>query len=130
MTDYRHDDAPAHAGGSYSAADDVVAKLDAVNAKVDEMRAKIENDPDSMGDKILKAALPSVAGLVAGKLFQVAWNRGTARRFGEVGEGSAKGFLLSVAFAGLSAAVGAAVSQLSNRSSQALVDRRHARRNR
>lgn len=117
MTDYRD-------YGS-STADDVVAKLEAVNAKVDEMRKNMENDPDSMGDKILKAALPSITGLVAGKLFQMVWDRGTAKRFGDVKGDSVKGLLLSVAFAGLSAAVGAAVSQLSDRSSQAIVDRRH-----
>ena len=128
MTDYRYDDAPSAPSPSF--ADDVVAQLDVVNAKVDEMRAKFENDPDSMGDKILKAALPSVAGLVVGKLFQMAWDRGTSKRFGEVREGSMRGFLLSVVFAALSAAVGAAVSQLSTRGSQAFVDRRHARRSR
>ncbi|KAB8291964.1 DUF4235 domain-containing protein [Bifidobacterium avesanii] len=123
MTDYRYDDEP-------SAADHVVAQLERVNAKVDEMRAKMEQDPDSMGDKILKAALPSVAGLVAGKLFDMAWNRGTAKRFGDVRQESAKGLLLSVAFAALSAAVGAAVATLSTRSSQAIVDRRHRRAHR
>lgn len=131
MTDYRYDDsASSAAGGLHSAADSAVARLDAVNAKVDEMRAKMQNDPDSMGDKMLKAALPSVAGLVAGKVFQMLWDRGTAKRFGNVSEGSAKGFLLSVGFAALSAGLGAAVSQLSTRSSQALVDRRHAKRSR
>ena len=113
MTDYRSE-------SDSSTADRIVASLGAVNAKVDEMRSNLEHDPDSLGDKILKAALPSIAGLVAGKLFQVVWNRGTAKHNGN-------GFIMSVLFAGLSAAVGAAVAQLSNRGSQALVDRRHAK---
>lgn len=118
MTDYRSDGAP-------STADRIVAGLGTVNAKVDEMRSNMEQDPDSMGDKILKAALPSIAGLVAGKLFQLIWDHGTAEHSRN---GNDNSFMMSVLFAGLSAAVGAVVAQLSGRGSQALVDRRHAKR--
>ncbi|KAB5605553.1 DUF4235 domain-containing protein [Bifidobacterium jacchi] len=122
-----------------STADRIIAGFDRINDKVDDMRAKRLDDPDSLGDKALKFALPSIAGFVAGKLFTLAWNRSVgrnraAKRGGEaLGDGVVDGkesVFMSVAFAALSAAIGAAVSTLSDRGSQAIVDRRHRRRNR
>lgn len=120
-----------------STADRIVAGFDAINKKVDAMRADRLNDPDSLGDKLLKAALPSVAGFVAGKAFTMLWNRGTARHArknvngdGTLGDGTVdqqESLLMSLLFSALSAAIGAAVSQLSDRGSQAIVDRRHRR---
>lgn len=117
-----------------STADRIVAGFDAINKKVDAMRADRLNDPDSLGDKLLKAALPSVAGFVAGKAFTMLWNRGTARhaRKNVNGDGTVdqqESLLMSLLFSALSAAIGAAVSQLSDRGSQAIVDRRHRRHN-
>ncbi|MCH9275692.1 DUF4235 domain-containing protein [Bifidobacterium amazonense] len=123
-----------------STADQIIAVFDRINEKVDAMRAKRINDPDSLGDKFLKFALPSVAGFVAGKLFTFAWNRSLGRNrkaasqagAGSFGDGvvdEKESLMMSVLFSALSAAVGAAVSQLSDRGSQAIVDRRHRRRN-
>lgn len=120
-----------------SSADDVIAVFDRINEKVDAMREKRLNDPDSLGDKLLKSVLPSLAGLVAGQLFTMLWNRTVGGRKsvapsdGRLGDGvvdERESVLMSILFAGLSAAFGAAVSHLSNRGSQALVDRRHRRR--
>ncbi|WP_236023820.1 DUF4235 domain-containing protein [Bifidobacterium miconis] len=127
-----------------SSADQIIAVFDQINEKVDAMRAKRINDPDSLGDKFLKFALPSVAGFIAGKLFTLAWNHSLGRNrkaaaptgaadAGSLGDGvvdEKESLMMSVLFSALSSAVGAAVSQLSDRGSQAIVDRRHRRRNR
>lgn len=118
-----------------STADRIVAGFDKINEKVDTMRAERLNDPDSLGDKLLKAALPSIAGFVAGKVFTLLWNRGTSRRksAGTLGDGVVddhESFVMSLLFSALSAAIGAVVSQLSDRGSQAIVDRRHRKQGR
>lgn len=113
-----------------SSADRIVAAFHRFDGKVDAMRDRRINDPDSLGDKLLKMALPALAGLIAGKLFNGAWNRNMARR--NIKRGTAadadQGLLMSLVFAGASAAVGAVVSKLSDRGSQALVKHRHRRR--
>lgn len=110
-----------------STADRIIAQLDRVNAKVDDMRNERLNDPDSMGDKLLKFALPSIAGFVAGKAFQLLWNKGTGAKLSEEDEAQ-QGLLMSVLFAALSAAFTASVSMLSDRGSKAFVARRHRKR--
>ena len=76
--------------------------------------------------------MTALAGLVAGKLFQIAWDKGAARR--NVIKGLAadapQGLAMSLAFAAISAAFGAIVSQLSNQGSQAFVERRHRKASR
>ena len=72
---------------------------------------------------------------MAGKLFTLVWNKFVARKrpsdgTGELGDGvvdQQESLFMSILFAALSAAVGAAVSQLSDRGSKALVARRHRR---
>ncbi|KAB7788980.1 DUF4235 domain-containing protein [Bifidobacterium leontopitheci] len=122
-----------------STTDRIIAGFDRINDKVDDMRAQRLNDPDSLGDKALKFMLPSIAGFIAGKLFTLVWNRSigrgkTAKSGGDaLGDGvvdEKESVVMSVLFAALSAAVGAGVSTLSDRGSQALVNRRHRRRNR
>ncbi|MCC2732568.1 hypothetical protein LK486_18930, partial [Fusicatenibacter saccharivorans] len=61
-------------------ADRVVEGLHRIDQKVDDLRNQRLNDPDSLGDKLVKSAVPALAGLVAGKLFQIAWDKGAARR--------------------------------------------------
>ncbi|NEG55216.1 DUF4235 domain-containing protein [Bifidobacterium platyrrhinorum] len=118
------------AAASVSSADRAVEALHRVDEKVDALREQRMNDPESLGDKLLKWAVPSLAGLIGGKLFQLVWNHGMSRR--NVRRGLAadapQGVLASVAFSVLSAAFGALVSQLSDRGSKAIVDRRHRRR--
>ena len=91
-----------------SSADRVVAALHTVDEKVNAMRDQRLNDPDSFGDKIFKSVVPTLAGLVLGKAFEMVWKK-------------------SIVFAVVSAGFGALVSQLSGRGSKAIVDRRHAR---
>ncbi|BDR52239.1 hypothetical protein KIM372_01460 [Bombiscardovia nodaiensis] len=96
------------------------------------MRMKVRNDPDSLGDKLLKFALPSLAGLLVGRVFKSFWDKSVRKQNGGIESGDQsqeqEGFIASVIFAGLSAALAAVVSQLSDRGSQALVDRLHTRR--
>ena len=110
-------------------ADQVVGMLHQVDGKVNDMRNSIESDPESLTDKLVKFALPSIAALLAGKLFQAFWGGLVRKRNGGVDspeedqESATDGLLFSV----LSAAVIALVSGLSERGSQALIDRRHQR---
>lgn len=118
--------------GIASDADRVVEGLHRIDQKVDDLRNQRLNDPDSLGDKLVKSAVPALAGLVAGKLFQIAWDKGAARR--NVIKGLAadapQDLAMSLAFAAISAAFGAIVSQLSNQGSQAFVERRHRKASR
>ncbi|MCX8673232.1 DUF4235 domain-containing protein [Bifidobacterium sp. B4001] len=110
-------------------ADQVVGMLHQVDGKVNDMRNSIESDPDSLTDKLIKFALPSIAALLAGKLFQSFWSGLVRKRNGgmdnpeEEQESATAGLLFGV----LSAAVTALVSGLFERGSQALIDRRHQR---
>ncbi|MBI0061946.1 DUF4235 domain-containing protein [Bifidobacterium apousia] len=110
-------------------ADQVVGMLHQVDGKVNDMRNSIESDPESLTDKLVKFALPSIAALLAGKLFQAFWSGLVRKRNGGVDspeedqESATDGLLFGV----LSAAVIALVSGLSERGSQALIDRRHQR---
>ena len=110
-------------------ADQVVGMLHQVDGKVNDMRNSIESDPDSLTDKLIKFALPSIAALLAGKLFQSFWSGLVRKRNGGVDnpeedqESATAGLLFGV----LSAAVTALVSGLFERGSQALIDRRHQR---
>ncbi len=49
-------------------ADKTVAAINKVDTKVTEMRQRRMADPDTLGDKALKMIIPSLAGLVGGKL--------------------------------------------------------------
>lgn len=112
-----------------SSADRAVATLHRVDKKVNTLREQRLNDPDSFGDKIFKAAAPAVAGFAFGKLFELVWKRSvgrtTVRLDGTTNEAAQAA--LSLVFAVVSAGLGALVSQLSDRGSKALVDKRHAR---
>lgn len=132
--------------------DQIVDAFGRFDAKVDAMRERRLNDPDSLGDKMLKFAIPSVAGFIASKAFQLVWNGLMAQRAsqragrhsaqsavtrensvgsGKLGDGTIdeqESLFMSIAFSALSAALSAVVSQLSDRGSQALVNRRHRRR--
>ncbi|MBT1173080.1 DUF4235 domain-containing protein [Bifidobacterium sp. MA2] len=119
----------ANDSGFSSTADEAVEALHRVDEKVDELRNRRLSDPDSLGDKLFKWAFPSIIGLVAGKAFQMMWDRGASSR--NLARGRAadapQGFVASMLFAAASAAFGAVVSQLSDRGSKAFVARRHRR---
>ena len=105
-----------------SSADRVVAALHTVDEKVNAMRDQRLNDPDSFGDKIFKSVVPTLAGLVLGKAFEMVWKKSVGRKAVR-----ADGTKNEAAEAALGIGFGALVSQLSGRGSKAIVDRRHAR---
>lgn len=111
---------------SSSSADRVVARFHTIDERVNAMREQRLNDPDSLGDKLIKYLLPTVAGLMAGKLFQMLWNRGASRKGADVD--AQQSLLTSLLFAAGSAAFGAVLTQLADRGSKALVNRRHRKR--
>lgn len=119
----------SHAEPSGIDADGVIAQLHSIDGKVSAMSEKRLSDPDTLGDKIIKLAIPSVAGLLGGKLFQLIWDKTTRRSAGESEEEHAsEGVMMSILFAALSAAFGAVISQLSDRGSQAFVSKLQRRR--
>ena len=63
-----------------SSADRAVDSLHRIDEKVNRLREDRLNDPDSLGDKLIKSAVPALAGLVAGKAFQMIWDKGTSKR--------------------------------------------------
>ncbi|RBP97333.1 hypothetical protein CRD60_07275 [Bifidobacterium aemilianum] len=114
-----------------STADRIISSLHSIDEKVNGMRAARESDPDSIGDKLIKFALPTLAGLLGGKLFQTLWNKGVAghKSSGQQSDQErSQGFAMSLIFAAASAAFGAVVSQLSDKGSQALVNHRQIKR--
>ena len=106
-----------------SSADRVVAALHTVDEKVNAMRDQRLNDPDSFGDKIFKSVVPTLAGLVLGKAFEMVWKKSVGRKAvrADGTKNEAAEAALGIVFAVVS------VSQLSGRGSKAIVDRRHAR---
>ena len=115
-----------HNTDSASGADKVIETLHRIDDKVDALRGRMMSDPDSLGDKLLKTEIPAVTGMVAGYLFQMAWDKGTSRLNAE--KEVQQSLLMSIAFAAASAAFAAIVSTLSCRGSQALVNLRHRKR--
>ena len=112
-----------------SSADRVAAALHTVDEKVNAMRDQRLNDPDSFGDKIFKSVVPTLAGLVLGKAFEMVWKKSVGRKAvrADGTKNEAAEAALGIVFAVVSAGFGALVSQLSGRGSKAIVDRRHAR---
>ena len=113
-----------------STADRVVAALRNIDGKVNAKRDQRLNDPDSFGDKIFKFAMPTLVGLAFGKVFEMAWKQSLGRK-ATLPDGTTdarKDAILGIAFAVISAALGALVSQLSDRGSKAIVNHRHAKR--
>lgn len=76
-------------------------------------------------------AFPSLAGMAAGKIFQSIWNSVTAKVHPSVEDDEQdrqQGLLMSIIFAAASAAFVAVITQLSDRGSQALVQKLQKRR--
>ena len=74
--------------------------------------------------------MPTLVGLAFGKVFEMAWKQSVGRK-ATLPDGTTdarKDAILGIAFAVISAALGALVSQLSDRGSKAIVNHRHAKR--
>lgn len=108
-----------------SSADRIVARFHDIDRKVNAMREQRLNDPDSLGDKLIKLAVPAITGMLAGHIFQRIWDRTTSPRRSRTGQDGDQGLLMSLVFAGCSAAFGAVLTQLSDRGSKAFVEHRH-----
>lgn len=97
-----------------------IDQLHRADERINAQRNRIKADPDDAFDKLVKFAVPSVAGMVAGKLAEVAWKRIRGER--------ENGILASMVFAALSAALGSLITSLATRGSEGLVTARHKRR--
>lgn len=107
--------------------DRLVGVFHQIDERVNDMRSSIESDSETLMDKVTKFALPSIAGLVAGKLFQSFWNKLIRKRNGGVvsDESNQESSTAGLLFAVLSAAITALASGLIERGSQTLINRRH-----
>ncbi len=101
-----------------------------VDTRVNAMRSRLKNDPDDAFDKLIKFALPAVAGFAVSKLADFLWNSGKKRILGDKaidanGDTVRDGIFASMLFAGFSATLGSLVSSLADRSSVGIVNARH-----
>ena len=89
-------------------------------------------DLESTADRVVAALrnMPTLVGLAFGKVFEMAWKQSVGRK-ATLPDGTTdarKDAILGIAFAVISAALGALISQLSDRGSKAIVNHRHAKR--
>lgn len=108
-------------------ADKVGSQLGTIDSKVNDMRKQVENDPETVGDKLLKVAIPAVSALIASQLFKIFWNKTTGNSKDDVDD-SQQGIFMTILFAGLSAALSSAVSQFSGIGSTTYVKHRQKKR--
>lgn len=57
------------------AAQATVQRLNAANHKIDALRERRLKNPNTLGDSLLKAALPSFATFIAGQIAHVVWKK-------------------------------------------------------
>ena len=60
---------------SHRAAQITVQRLNAANHKIDALRERRLKNPNTLGDSLLKAALPSLATFIAGQIAHVIWKK-------------------------------------------------------
>ena len=60
---------------SHRAAQITVQRLNAANHKIDALRERRLKNPNTLGDSLLKAALPSFATFIAGQIAHVIWKK-------------------------------------------------------
>lgn len=115
-----------NAAGTGSAnADAIIARLQTVDNAVAALKSRRERDPETLGDKILLFALPTVAGIVVGRVMQSVWT-GIERR--SIAGGNTKAttsLFASLSRTAISAAVAAITNQLSSMAAQSIVARHH-----
>ena len=101
-----------------------------LESTADRVVAALHNIDGKVNAKIFKFAMPTLVGLAFGKVFEMAWKQSVGRK-ATLPDGTTdarKDAILGIAFAVISAALGALVSQLSDRGSKAIVNHRHAKR--
>lgn len=120
-------------GGSdlSATADNIVEKLQGVDSKINALSAQRLKDQETMGDKIFKAAFPSLIGMVGGKIFSSVWDI-VMNKIHPSPEDDQKdhqqGLIMSVLFAAASAAVGTLLTAAANKGSQAIVHKLQRKR--
>ena len=60
---------------NHRAAQATVQRLNAANRKIDALRERRLKNPNTLGDSLLKAALPSFATFIAGQIAHVVWKK-------------------------------------------------------
>ncbi|MBF9308953.1 DUF4235 domain-containing protein [Bifidobacteriaceae bacterium NR044] len=60
---------------NHRAAQITVQRLNAANHKIDALRERRLKNPNTLGDSLLKAALPSFATFIAGQIAHVIWKK-------------------------------------------------------
>ncbi|MFU0512725.1 DUF4235 domain-containing protein [Gardnerella greenwoodii] len=60
---------------NHRAAQATVQRLNAANRKTDALRERRLKNPNTLGDSLLKAALPSLATFIAGQIAHVIWKK-------------------------------------------------------
>lgn len=109
----------------HTAADTIVTRLQAVDTAVTALKARRERDPETLGDKILLFALPTIAGVAIGRIMQSVWS-GVERRCIAGGKTKATtSLIVSLSRTAISAAVAAVTNQLSSMAAQAIVNKHH-----
>lgn len=110
-----------------------VDAINKVNDKATALRVRRQRDPDTLGDKFLKMAIPGLTGLVGGKVFQLVWNSVTSRAHpgpDDDAQDRRQGLMMSVVFAAASAAFSTLLTDLSDRGAASIVRRLQIRRDR
>ena len=60
---------------THRAAQTAVQRLNATNRKIDALRERRLKNPNTLGDSLLKSALPSFATFIAGQIAQLIWKK-------------------------------------------------------
>ncbi|PKU89511.1 membrane associated protein [Bifidobacterium thermophilum] len=105
--------------------DAIIARLQTVDNAIAALKDRRERDSETLGDKILLFALPTVAGIVVGRIMQSVWT-GIERR--SIAGGNTKAttsLFASLSRTAISAAVAAITNQLSSMAAQSIVARHH-----
>ena len=105
--------------------DAIIARLQTVDNAIAALKDRRERDPETIGDKILLFALPTIAGIVVGRIMQSVWT-GIERR--SIAGGNTKAttsLFASLSRTAISAAVAAITNQLSSMAAQSIVARHH-----
>lgn len=102
-------------------------QLGTFDSKVNDMRQQVENDPETVGDKLIKILIPAVASLLVGQLFKMFWNKATKNSEDSIDD-ERQGIFMTILFSGISAAISSAVSQFSGIGSSAFIKHRQKKR--
>lgn len=114
-----------------SSTDRIVKQINSVDNKVTQLRKSRMSDPDTLSDKALKWIIPTLTGLVASKVFQMVWDKVTAKAHPsplDDDQDHQQGIMMSMIFAALSAAFSTLLTQASDRSTNSFVHHLQNRR--